>query len=158
MPRPSRCTMEATLLCTLARALGCPMEARTAPSLLHCTTAHPRRLCRNSCIQAAPKHHPHILLTGWPMAAPTQQHTGPLQQPCTVGALKLLNGTIFIVCAGSLKRANRIWGPWTTVATFSHMGGPAGNWQGPNLRVQSCSAIRGSNGLAWSLHAHGHEK
>ena len=39
------------------------------------------------------------------------------------------NGTIYIVCGGSFKRSESISGPWTTVATFSHSGGPAGNYE-----------------------------
>jgi len=38
------------------------------------------------------------------------------------------NGTIFCVCGGTLKRAEHISGPWTTVTSFSHSGGPAGNY------------------------------
>lgn len=43
------------------------------------------------------------------------------------------NGTIFCVCGGTLKRAEHISGPWTTVTSFSHSGGPAGNYEDPYL-------------------------
>lgn len=43
------------------------------------------------------------------------------------------NGTIFCVCGGSLKSAESICGPWTTVTSFSHKGGPAGNYEDPFL-------------------------
>lgn len=43
------------------------------------------------------------------------------------------NGTIYIVCGGSFKRAEHIQGPWVTVTTFSHSGGPPGNYEDPYL-------------------------
>lgn len=43
------------------------------------------------------------------------------------------NGTIYIVCNGSLKRADDIHGPWTDVTSFSHDGGPEGNYEDPVL-------------------------
>lgn len=43
------------------------------------------------------------------------------------------NGTIYIVCGGTLKRSEKIWGPWQTVTGFSHSGGPAGKYEDPVL-------------------------
>jgi len=43
------------------------------------------------------------------------------------------NGTIYIVCGGSFMRSESISGPWKTVATFSHTGGPAGAYEDPFL-------------------------
>lgn len=43
------------------------------------------------------------------------------------------NGTIYIVCGGTLKRADDIHGPWTSVTTFTHAGGPAGAYEDPVL-------------------------
>lgn len=43
------------------------------------------------------------------------------------------NGTIFIVCGNAMKRAESISGPWETVSTFTHSGGPAGNYEDPFL-------------------------
>jgi len=43
------------------------------------------------------------------------------------------NGTIYIVCGGSFRRSESISGPWTTVATFSHAGGPPGHYEDPFL-------------------------
>lgn len=43
------------------------------------------------------------------------------------------NGTVFIVCGGEMKRAESISGPWTTVSTFTHEGGPAGSYEDPFL-------------------------
>jgi hypothetical protein len=45
------------------------------------------------------------------------------------------NGTIFIVCGDAMKRAESISGPWTTVSTFTHAGGPPGNYEDPFLYV-----------------------
>lgn len=44
-----------------------------------------------------------------------------------------MNGTIFIVCGGSLKRSESISGPWTHVTSFSHTGGPKGSYEDPFL-------------------------
>jgi hypothetical protein len=38
------------------------------------------------------------------------------------------NGTIFIVCGGEMKRSESISGPWQTVSTFTHAGGPPGQF------------------------------
>ena len=43
------------------------------------------------------------------------------------------NGTIFIVCGGDVKKSDSIEGPWEKVTSFSHSGGPAGNWEDPYL-------------------------
>eukprot|EP01043_Picozoa_sp_COSAG02_P081356 COSAG02_NODE_19833_length_862_cov_1.386632_1_plen_121_part_00 len=43
------------------------------------------------------------------------------------------NGTIYIVCGNTMKRAEHISGPWTVVTTFSHAGGPAGAYEDPYL-------------------------
>lgn len=43
------------------------------------------------------------------------------------------NGTIFIVCGGDLLRADTIKGPWNKVTSFSHGGGPSGNYEDPYL-------------------------
>jgi hypothetical protein len=40
------------------------------------------------------------------------------------------NGTLYIVCGLSMKRADSISGPWSTVSSFVHEGGPAGNYEG----------------------------
>lgn len=47
------------------------------------------------------------------------------------------NGTIFIVCGSSmqLKRAEHISGPWHIVTSFSHLGGPVGNYEDPYLYI-----------------------
>lgn len=68
------------------------------------------------------------------------------------------NGTIFIVCGGSFKRADNIKGPWTTVATFSHSGGPEGNYEDPFLYTTA----RGFHAIyhVYNTHEHpphGHE-
>ena len=47
------------------------------------------------------------------------------------------NGTIFIVCGGEMKRSQSISGPWTKVTTFSHAGGPPGNYEDPYLYTDS---------------------
>jgi len=43
------------------------------------------------------------------------------------------NGTIYIVCGGNLKKAENIHGPWATVTSFSHSGGPEGHYEDPYL-------------------------
>lgn len=43
------------------------------------------------------------------------------------------NGTLFIVCGLEMKRAESISGPWTTVSSFTHEGGPDGNYEDPFL-------------------------
>ena len=46
------------------------------------------------------------------------------------------NGSIFIVCDETLRRAEDISGPWTTVSHFSHSGeGPKGNYEDPFLFI-----------------------
>ena len=69
------------------------------------------------------------------------------------------NGTIYIVCGGSFKRAESIHGPWTTVSSFSHSGGPPGNYEDPYLFTDR----RGSFHLIYHVYnthenpPHGHE-
>lgn len=44
------------------------------------------------------------------------------------------NGTIFIVCGGSLKRTDDLTGTWETVASINRgSGGPSGNYEDPFL-------------------------
>jgi len=43
------------------------------------------------------------------------------------------NGTIYILCGGTMKRAENISGPWTNVASVHHSGGPSGNYEDPYL-------------------------
>eukprot|EP00930_Biecheleria_cincta_P076262 TRINITY_DN63474_c0_g1_i1.p1 TRINITY_DN63474_c0_g1~~TRINITY_DN63474_c0_g1_i1.p1 ORF type:complete len:475 (-),score=56.25 TRINITY_DN63474_c0_g1_i1:119-1543(-) len=48
-----------------------------------------------------------------------------------------VNGTIFIVCDGVLKRAERIFGPWTTVSSIKLAGLPGVKYEDPFLYVDS---------------------
>lgn len=69
-----------------------------------------------------------------------------------------INGSIFIVCGLSMKRAESISGPWATVSTFTHAGGPAGNYEDPFLYIDA----RGFHLIyhVYSTHEnppHGHE-
>ena len=43
------------------------------------------------------------------------------------------NGTLYCLCSNSVKRATNIWGPWETISTLSHSGGPVGNYEDPFL-------------------------
>jgi len=45
------------------------------------------------------------------------------------------NGTIFILCGDAMKRSENIAGPWRTVSTLSHTGGPSGNYEDPFLYI-----------------------